>query len=332
MKKRLEDLLVCPACKEPFEVKVFAQEDDSIVEGLLTSNCGKTYPIVNAIPRILDNTLHINRDRGDIRVEKTRESFGYQWKNFSKIIDEFKDNLLNYIHPKNRNFFKGKLGLDAGCGMGRHIYYASKFGANMVGIDFSNAIEVAYQNVGRCPNIDLVQCDIYNLPFRPNSFDFVYSIGVLHHLPDPENGFQNLCKLTKSSISIWVYSKKRITVNFLLERLRRITTRIPHKVLNKICVIISFFEWWFFIQPYKVMKKVPVFGRIVNKIAPPRVKLYSRYPFFVCHTDWFDRLSAPIRFYYNQKDLEGWCRQASLKNVVISPTGLYGWRLYGEKA
>jgi hypothetical protein len=50
----------------------------------------------------------------------------------------------------------------------------------------------------------------------------------------------------------------------------------------------------------------------------------------VCYADWFDRLSAPIRFYYDGEDLAGWAARAGLVNVRISQTGLYGWRLYGE--
>lgn len=356
MRNRLKDLLICPHCKEPFQVKALLKGgDDRVIEGLLISKCGRVYPIVNAIPRILPKALDERiefikkyegqigsylsrchnptraRHRGDEMMEKTKKSFGYQWSNFSEMLDVFKDDFLNYIYPVDEDFFKGKLGLDAGCGMGRHLYYASEFGANMVGIDFSDSIDVAYQNTKQNPNIDLVQCDIYNLPFRPSTFDFVYSIGVLHHLPDPEKGFQNLCRATKSYIFIWVYSKSRAIVNLLLEQIRRVSIRIPHSVLKKICLLLGLFEWWFFIQPYKLMRRLPSLKKVVDKMTFRRIKLYSRYPFFLCHADWFDRLSAPMRFYYDRADLENWPRRADLKNVTISPTGLYGWRLYGEK-
>ncbi len=51
---------------------------------------------------------------------------------------------------------------------------------------------------------------------------------------------------------------------------------------------------------------------------------------YVSGADWFDRLAAPIRFYYNGQDLDGWLSRAQLHHTAISPTGLFGWRAYGE--
>jgi SAM-dependent methyltransferase len=62
-------------------------------------------------------------------------------------------------------------------------------------MDLSDAVETAYANLGKMPNVHVVQGDIYHPPFaRPEGggpFDFIYSIGVLHHLPDPEAGFHS---------------------------------------------------------------------------------------------------------------------------------------------
>jgi hypothetical protein len=94
--------------------------------------------------------------------------------------------------------------------------------------------------------------------------------------------------------------------------------------------LLSFIDYFFFIYPYKFLAKAIGF-EFLNRVTPERVRLYARFPFRVSWADWFDRLSAPIRFYYNEEDLRQWAKNANLKNVVISPTGLYGWRLYGEK-
>lgn len=63
--------------------------------------------------------------------------------------------------------------------------------------------------------------------------------------------------------------------------------------------------------------------------APPRIHSYVKFPFRVCYADRFDRLAAPIPFYYDEKDLEGWAGRAGLRDVVIAATGLYGYRLLG---
>jgi hypothetical protein len=83
-----------------------------------------------------------------------------------------------------------------------------------------------------------------------------------------------------------------------------------------------------FIWPYRLLRRLA--GPAVDRVAPPRIRVYARYPFQVAYADWFDRLAAPIRFYYDGDDMRGWAERAGLVNVKISPTGLYGWRLYGE--
>jgi hypothetical protein len=49
------------------------------------------------------------------------------------------------------------------------------------------------------------------------------------------------------------------------------------------------------------------------------------------YSDWFDRFAAPILFYYDENDLAGWVGRAKLTRTAISPTGLFGWRAYGER-
>jgi SAM-dependent methyltransferase len=353
MRLRLLELLACPICHKPFELVILDGTADEVEAGLLLCQCGMTYPVVDYIPRILlDAWAHypdfarryakeIERYGGqslagglsfDERQEPTRRSFGYQWTVFGEMVEEFRENFLSYIYPLESSFFAGKLGLDAGCGFGRHVYYAAEYGAEIVGMDFSAAIDVARRNTQHLGGVHLVQGDIYHLPFRPAVFDFVYSFGVLHHLPDPEEGFCSLLPVLKSggAIFIWVYSKARARMNAALERVRAATTRIPHALLLRLCLFPALIDWGLFIQPYKLLRRIPLLGPWAERWTFPRIKLYAKYPFQVCYADWFDRLSAPMRFYYSEEELWGWCERASLKNINIAPTGKYGWRVYGE--
>jgi SAM-dependent methyltransferase len=354
MRPRLLELLACPVCHKPFELVILDGTADEVEAGLLLCRCGEIYPVVGSIPRILPDAWAQHPDfvcqyakeierysEGklcsdslpfDERQKPTQRSFGYQWTVFGEMVEEFREHFLNYIYPPEPSFFTGKLGLDAGCGFGRHIYYAAEYGAEIVGIDFSAAIDAAWRNTRHLDGIHLVQGDIYHLPFQPAVFDFVYSFGVLHHLPDPERGFHSMLPVLKSggAIFIWVYSKARAGMNAALEWLRAVTTRIPHALLLRICLFPALVDWGLFIQPYKLLRKVPLIGPWVEWWTFPRIKLYAKYPFQVCYADWFDRLSAPIRFYYCEEELWGWCRRANLRNINIAPTGKYGWRVYGE--
>ncbi len=246
------------------------------------------------------------------------------------MTGHFRADFLNYIHPVDIEFFKGKVGLDAGCGFGRHMYYAAEFGARMTGMDFSRAIERARQVVEGVRDVRLIQGDILRPPFQPASFDFVYSLGVLHHTVNPEAGFQALRGLVKpgGSIFVWVYSKSRRWTNLVLETARTVTARLPLRATRALSWTGAAVDTVAFIWPYIALRSV--FGARADRLTLPRVRVYARYPFQVRYADWFDRLAAPIRFYYDEADLRGWGDRAGLINVRISPTGLYGWRLYGE--
>lgn len=260
----------------------------------------------------------------------TRKSFGYQWTEFGEMTDQFRDDFLNYIAPIQPEFFAGKSGLDAGCGFGRHMYYAARFGARMVGLDFSRALDRASQITEELGNVRLIQGDILRPPFCAESFDFVYSLGVLHHTVNPEAGFQALRLLVRpgGSIFVWVYSKSRRWTNRILETARAVTARLPLRLTRALSWIGAVIDTVGFIWPYRVLRYFV--GSSADRLALPRIRVYARYPFQVCYADWFDRLAAPIRFYYDGDDLQGWADRAGLVNVRISQTGLYGWRLYGE--
>ena len=354
MKARLLEWMQCPWCGAAFKADVFTGSlDTDVDEGLLRCDCGRVFPIVRGIPRILPDAFALNpdfvsryaarlpaslpqpdRDAPNAEaIRRTRESFGYQWTVFSEMVVDFRDNFLQYIAPLDERFFPGKRGLDLGCGFGRHIYNAAKFGAEMVGVDISEAIESTRVNTEGMPNVHLVQANVYNMPFAPGVFDFAYSIGVLHHLPEPEKAFQCIVRLVKpgGAVFIWVYSNRRRFVNFVLESVRAVTTRSPKPVQQGLSLVAASIDYVGFIRPYRIAARLPIIGPVARRFGLPRLKVYGEYPFQVVYADWFDRLAAPIRFYYDGDAMQGWLARAALSHTVISPTGLFGWRAYGER-
>lgn len=307
------------------------------MEGALRCACGFTAPVRAGVPRFVatrGGAAAAPSDPFQRVQEKTQSRFGWQWQHFARMSSVFREDLERYLGSFRPGFFEGKVGLDVGCGFGRHAYYLSQQGAEIVGVDFSRAIDAASKNLRECENVHLVQADLYRLPFPPQTFDFIYSIGVLHHLPEPEAGFRALLPLLKpgGSIMIWVYSSARRGINSALEMVRRVTTKLPTHALSATSYAAGAIDYGGFVLPYKLLRSLPWVGSAVDRVAWERVKLYSRYPFDVICADWFDRLAAPARAYYDDVTLHRWLAEAGLSHPQVSPTGLYGWRAYGEAA
>src|SRR4029453_13659901 len=98
----------------------------------------------------------------------------------------------DYMQPHRPEFFDGISVLDVGTGSGRHAKVAADLGARVIAGDLGNSIDVARGTLP--PDVITVQADAEALPLAPASFDFVMSIGVLHHLPDTERALRSLVR------------------------------------------------------------------------------------------------------------------------------------------
>lgn len=83
-----------------------------------------------------------------------------------------------------------QVALDIGCGPGRFIEVARGKGARVIGVDYSQAVEAAAKNFAGDSDVCICQADALRLPIRQGSVDGAFSIGVLHHTPDPFRGIQ----------------------------------------------------------------------------------------------------------------------------------------------
>jgi SAM-dependent methyltransferase len=244
----------------------------------------------------------------------TAESFGYEWKRFHRLFESYKQNFLNYIQPYRETDLTGKIILDAGCGVGRHTYWAAKFGAqDVIGMDVSDAVEPAERNCRELTNAHIVQADIYHPPFR-KIFDYIFSIGVLHHLPDPEKGFRSLARhcAPNGVLLLWVYGRKHNNAAvYLYEPLRFFTRRLPKKVLMPLCHPFAFVVE-LLNQLSKGLEKIPGMKRVARKVP---FYYYTMFPYEVKVNDAFDVLATPKSRYYRMETIRGWFERAGFQRI-----------------
>ena len=301
--------------------------------------CGLVFPIERDIPRMLLPAIRaaLKEDASvnafDAKQAKTALSFGYEWQRFPEMYAEWEKQFLDYMQPHNPEFFKDKKVLDAGCGNGRFAYYAGKYAREVWAIDLGPAVEVARTNTASLPNVHVVQADLHHPPFPPESFDFIYSIGVLHHLPDPESAFQNLLRYLKpgGEIQIYLYwqPERRSIKSFLLNAVnsaRNLTTRLPHWAVHALAYPSAAAAFMFFVWPYQIMKHVPALQSVAANMP---MKQYAVLPFRVCVNDQLDRFSAPIENRYTKSEVEAWLSSAGLKRSQVIAN--FGWLGTGQK-
>ena len=249
--------------------------------------------------------------------KKTSDSFGFEWTRFHELKSE--RGFLEFISPIDKDFFKNKRVLDAGCGNGSYAYYAASYNAEVIAIDFSEAVSVAQENTKNM-NVQVVRADITHPPFKEGTFDYIFSIGVLHHLPEPETGFQQLVRLLKPDalISIWVYGRaKQWAAVYFYEPLIKITHRLPHLLLYYLCFV-----------PAIMMEIINYFYRLLKKIHLTEFasllpfRYYADYPFSVKLNDSFDVFATPSAQYYIEKEILDWFTRSNLIDITITTSGI----------
>ncbi|CAB1055297.1 hypothetical protein D1BOALGB6SA_30 [Olavius sp. associated proteobacterium Delta 1] len=351
MKDRLLQWLVCPDCAGGLTLAVYRRQDNEVNEGTLQCQCGQIFPIIGGVPRLLCDPLSRNLPRlypdffqrhSDLLENQAKSAaigvstgnkatidrFGYEWLHFS---DYNCDNFDQFVASLPAEFFNGKLGLDVGCGAGRHVRQASRLGAEVIGIDLSHAVDAAHLNNIDNDRVHIVQADVYNLPFNNGIFQFIYSLGVLHHLPDPERGYRALPALLSKggSLFIWVYAYALRKV--ALELLRFISQRLSNHNVRRMAYLCNLIDYGIFINTYRLLANLPLAGISIKRHSPLRVKEYANYGFSVGYTDWFDRLSAPITNYYRENEMQAWLQHGGLCKTVLRLEGDSWWWLYGER-
>lgn len=132
------------------------------------------------------------KDEGKIWSEYWTKKESWLWilkftPTYKKIVKMFRALDL----PKG-----GKI-LDAGCGTGKLASFWLNEGCDILGIDISDGALAITKKKG----VKTMKADILKgLPFEDNSFDLVYSDGLLEHFVDPEPILTELFRVSKQYV------------------------------------------------------------------------------------------------------------------------------------
>jgi SAM-dependent methyltransferase/uncharacterized protein YbaR (Trm112 family) len=267
-------LLRCIACGSTLESTAFevgpAGETFTGVLRCQSAGCSAWYPIVRGIPRMLPPDLRVGLTREFVAKfqseltargvttgaaqrapddplhglkQDTIRNFGFEWIEYSRF--GWDDPVWNLAHEEalfrrkallEPEELKGTLVLDAGCGNGRYSYWASRYGARVVGVDLGDGVESAAANTRDLADVQIVQGDIFRLPFAERTFDAVFSIGVLMHTGNAKRATARLATLVRpgGSLTAHVYGKGNPISEAVDWTLRQWTTRLSIQRLQSV--------------------------------------------------------------------------------------------------
>ena len=319
---------MCPSCEGTLDLSVSKSEDAEIMEGALRcASCSSSFPITGGIPRFAD----LEQVENDKRA--TAAGFGWQWQHFTQEDEQYAEQFLGWIAPVQPEFFRDKIVLEGGCGKGRHTQLAARWGAReVIGIDLSVAVETAFAATRSLPNAHIIQADIYHLPLA-RQFDYAFSVGVLHHLPDPRGGFVSLASKVKPGghISAWIYGAENnewIT-RFVNPVREKVTSRINQRVLlqlSKVPAVCVYLATKLIYGPLNRNGS----GLAKHLFYNDYLSSISTFGWREQHTIVFDHLVAPTAFYISREEFETWWRDVGAKDVVIGWHNKNSWRGIGS--
>ena len=317
MKYELIDILRCPKSGQRLNVEVGEFQDEIISGWLVTEDQNYRYLVKNGIPRFVPESNYA-------------DNFGMQWNHFAKTqLDSYSglpitENRFFEATGWSKEELKNKWVLDVGCGSGRFAEIALKYGAKVVALDYSSAVDACNVNLKAFSNLHVVQGDIYALPFKLESFPFIYSLGVLQHTPDVEKSFAALPTMLQSGGQLCVDYYEKSYKSMLLPKywLRPLTKKIPQTILFSILQ----FAVPIMLPISRFLGAVPLIGHLLKRLIPVAnfygtLELDQKQQLEWSLLDTFDWLAPKFDQPQTAKTIRGWMEKSMMKEIKIYKAG-----------
>ena len=283
-----------------------------------------------------DKIINVFTSTGNIDKD-TVESFGEEWTAF----DTFNE---NEIYNAGDNYFdllpkdilnKNTLALDVGCGTGRWSYYLSEKVGMIECIDPSKAVLSASKLLATKDNVRISQASVDNIPFVDNTFDLVFSLGVLHHVPDTRGAVKKCVEKVKQNGYILLYlyynlENRGVVFKALFHMsnsLRWIVSKLPSKIKIAVCDVLAILIYMPFVTISRMMIRLKVSSEIIHRIP---LSWYADKTFNIIRNDSLDRFGTPLEQRFSKAQISEMLENAGCSNILFADNAPF-WRVIAQK-
>ncbi len=262
----------------------------------------------------------------DIEVLK---DFGEEWGHFdqSELSDIERKRIFEaYFSIFPWQTLEGGHGADIGCGSGRWALLAANRVGRLELVDGSEqALGVARRNLKGLSNVGFHLASVGKLPFESNSLDFVYSLGVLHHVPDTQAAINEVARVLKPGAPLLTYLYYRFDnrhplfafVWRLSDLMRRLICRLPFRAKVGVCELLAAVVYYPFARTGLLLEKIGL------KIEHWPLYHYRHRSFYVMRTDALDRFGTKLEQRFTRVEIKEMLESAGLSKVEFSNEAPY---------
>lgn len=265
--------------------------------------------------------------------QATADAFALSWNNLPPgsvySVAQFEE----WFEPLGRDDVEGRRVLELGCGGGSLLVHMAEWSPiELVGVDLGDSVESARRDLANAgASVRIEQHDLTT--FRAaERFDLVYCIGVLHHLKEPETGFESVLANTSDGgrFHCWVYAHEgNAVIRYVVDPIRKVASKLPWRVTKYLLATPL-------VAPYFV------YAKTISRSDSPlfrRLPLYD-YSCWIAQRGFgffrhvaFDQLVTPQTAYLRRETVDRW-----LTHPDVEPGSTYvmfrngnSWKFGGRR-
>lgn len=229
---------------------------------------------------------------------------------------------------------RGAVGFDAGCGSGRWAAVVADRAGTLHCVDASEAaLAVARRQLSSASNCEFHLGSVSALPFAPGSMDFGYSLGVLHHTPDPEHGLRACVSVLKPGAPFLLYlyyrfDNKPFWYGWLWQASdlwRLVVCRLPKPLRFAVCDAIAALVYWPLARTARLIERA---GGSVDSFP---LAYYRDRSFYVMRNDALDKFGTRLEQRFTQAEMRAMMERAGLERIAFNNHAPY-WCAVGFRS